>query len=93
MLRPSGTSVLPFKIKKASLALRIESRLEKTFSMGINCMSLVVWLGEEMKCCAAVVGLDLLLGLSIAMVRRCSLNRFFKRRLVSPMYCKLQRLH
>ena len=30
MLRPSGTSVLPFKIKKASLALRIESRLEKT---------------------------------------------------------------
>ena len=92
MLRPSGTSVLPFKIKKASLALRIESRLEKTFSMGIlNCMSLAVWLGEEMKCCAAVVGLDLLLGLS--MVRRCSLNRFFKRRLVSPMYCKLQRLH
>ena len=58
MLRPSGTSVLPFKIKKASLALRIESRLEKTFSMGINCMSLAVWLGEEMKCCAAVVGLD-----------------------------------
>ena len=91
MLRPSGTSVLPFKIKKASLALRIESRLEKTFSMGINCMSLAVWLGEEMKCCAAVVGLDLLLGLS--MVRRCSLNRSFKRRLVSPMYCKLQQLH
>ena len=90
MLRPSGTSVLPFKIKKASLALRIESRLEKTFSMGINCMSLAVWLGEEMKC-AAVVGLDLLLGLS--MVRRCSLNRSFKRRLVSPMYRKLQRLH
>ena len=46
MLRPSGTSVLPFKIKKASLALRIESRLEKTFSMGINCMSLAVWLGD-----------------------------------------------
>ena len=43
MLRPSGTSVLPFKIKKASLALRIESRLEKTFSM-----SLAVWLGEDM---------------------------------------------
>ena len=84
MLRPSGTSVLPFKIKKASLALRIESRLEKTFSMGINCMSLAVWLGEEMKCCAAVVGLDLLLGLS--MVWRCSLNRSFKRRLVSPMF-------
>ncbi len=29
MLRPSGSTVLPFKIKKASLALRIESRLEK----------------------------------------------------------------
>ena len=53
-------------------------------------MSLAVWLGEDRKCSAAVVGLDLLLGLS--MVRRCSLNRSFKRRFVSPMYCKLQRL-
>ena len=44
-------------------------------------MSLAVWLGEERKCSAAVVGLDLLLGLS--MVRRCSLNRSFKRRFVS----------
>ena len=35
--------------------------------------------------------LDLVLGLS--MVRRCSLNLSFKRRLVSPIYCKLQRLH
>ena len=26
------------------------------------------------------------------MVRRCSLNRSFNRRLVSPMCCKLQRL-
>ena len=71
----------------------MESRLEKIFSMGINSMSLAVWLGEDRKCSesAAVVGLDLLLGLS--MVRRCSLNRSFKRRLVSPMYCKLQRLH
>ena len=34
MLRPSGSIVLPFKIKKASLALRIESLFEKTFSMG-----------------------------------------------------------
>ena len=40
-------------------------------------MSLAVWLGEDRKCSAAVVGLDLLLGLS--MVRRCSLNRSFKR--------------
>ena len=66
----------------------MESRLEKIFSMGINSMSLAVWLGEDRKCSAAVVGLDLLLGLS--MVRRCSLNRSFKRRFVSPMYCKLQ---
>ena len=49
----------------------MESRLEKIFSMGINSMSLAVWLGEDRKCSAAVVGLDLLLGLS--MVRRCSL--------------------
>ena len=69
----------------------MESRLEKIFSMGINSMSLAVWLGEDRKCSAAVVSLDLLLGLS--MVRRCSLNRSFKRRLISPMYCKLQRLH
>ena len=59
----------------------MESRLEKIFSMGINSMSLAVWLGEDRKCSAAVVGLDLLLGLS--MVRRCSLNRSFKRRFVS----------
>ena len=54
-------------------------------------MSLAVWLGEDRNCFAAVVGSDLASGLS--MVRRCSLNRSFKRRLVSPMYCKLQRLH
>ena len=51
----------------------MKSRLEKIFSMGISIMSLAVWLGEDRKCSAAVVGLDLLLGLS--MVRRCSLNR------------------
>ena len=54
----------------------MESRLEKIFSMGINIMSLAVWLREDSKCSAAVVGLDLLLGLS--MVRWCSLNRSFK---------------
>ena len=54
-------------------------------------MSLAVWLGVERKCSATVVGLDMLLGLSV--VRRCSLNQSFKRRLVSPIYCKLQRLH
>ena len=47
-------------------------------------MSIAVWLGEDRKCSAAVVGLDLLLGLSM---RRCSLNRSFKLLfpLVSPM--------
>ena len=64
MFRPSGSIVLPFLIKKASLALRMKSRLEKIFSMGINIMTLAVWLGEDRKCSAAVVGLDLLLGLS-----------------------------
>ena len=59
--------------------------------MGINSMSLAVWLGEDRKCSAVVVGLDLLLGLS--MVQRCSLNWSLKRRFVSPMYCKLQQLH
>ena len=39
-------------------------------------MSLAVWLGSARKCSAAVVGLDLVLGLS--MVRRCSLKRSFK---------------
>ena len=52
-------------------------------------MSLAVWLGEERKCSAGVVGLDLVLRLSIA--QRFSLNRSCKRRSVSPVYCKLQR--
>ena len=36
-----------FELKKASLTLRIESRFDKIFSRGINCMSLAVWLGED----------------------------------------------
>jgi len=52
--------------------------------MGINGISFTVWLGEDRKCSAAVVGLDLLLGLS--MVQWCSLNRSFKHCFVSPMY-------
>ena len=44
--------------------------------MGINCMLLAVWLGEDRKCSAAVVGLDLVLGLS--MIRRCSSNWSFR---------------
>ena len=54
-------------------------------------MSLAVWLGAVRKCLAAVVGLDLVLGLGL--VRRGSIKRSFKGRLVSPMYCKLQWLH
>ena len=42
-----------------------EASMEKSFSMGINCMSLAMWLGEDRKCSAAVVGLDLVLGLSM----------------------------
>ena len=59
MLRPSGSIVLSLIIKKASLAFRIESLLEKTFSMGISYMSLAAWLEEERKCSATVVGFDL----------------------------------
>ena len=66
----------------------MESRLENIFSMGINSMSLAVWLGEDRKCSVAVVGLDLLLGLST--VRRCSLNQSLKRRLVYDMAHKDQ---
>ena len=55
MFRPWGLIVLPFWIKKASLAFRMESRLKKICSIGINCMSLAVWLGEDKKCFAAVV--------------------------------------
>ena len=40
MMRPRGTSVLPLEIKKLSLALRSESRLEEILSMEISCMSL-----------------------------------------------------
>ena len=51
-VRPLGSIVLPFKIKKAFLALRIESLLENIFSIGINWHVLgdVVGRGEEMFC-------------------------------------------
>ena len=64
--------------------ISVRKDFSPAFWIGINCMSLAVWLGEDRKCSAAVVGLDLVLGLS--MVRRCSLNRSYKRRFVSPMY-------
>ena len=59
--------------------LRIESRLEKIFAMDVNYMSLAVWL-EDRKCSAAVVGLDLVLGLW-----RCSLKRLLG--VVSSVLC------
>ena len=37
--------------------------------MGINCSSLAVWLGAVRKCSAAVVGLDLVLGLSMVFIK------------------------
>ena len=43
------------------------------------------------KCSETVVGLDLMLVLSTA--RLGSLNLSLRRRLVSAIYCKLQRLH
>ena len=58
--------------------ISVRKDFSPAFWIGINCMSLTVWLGEDRKCSAAVVGLDLLLGLYI---RRRSLNRPFKRRL------------
>ena len=61
----------------------MESWLEKIFSMGINVMSLAVWLGGDRKCSAAVVGLGLLLGLS--MVRWCSLIGLLN--VVSSLLC------
>ena len=54
-------------------------------------MSLEMLWGEERKCSATVIGLDLVLALS--KVRRCSLKRTFKSRLVSPRYCRLHLLH
>ena len=53
-------------------------------------MSLEMLWGEERKCSATVVGLDLVLALS--KVRQCSLKRSFKR-LVSPIYCRWHLLH
>lgn len=45
MVKYVETIALPFGIEKACLALQIEPRLENIFAMGINCMSLAVWLG------------------------------------------------
>ena len=49
----------------------------------------MLW-GEERKCYATVVGLDLVLALS--KVRRCSLKRSFKRRLIPIHFPSLTEL-
>ena len=53
MLRPSGLIILPFKIKKASLALRIETLLEKIFFDGdkLHVIRSVVRRGKGMFIC------------------------------------------
>ena len=58
----------------------MESWLEKIYSMGINCMSLAVGLGEDRKCFEAVVGSDLASGLST--VRFCF--KFLRRSAEGP---------
>ena len=47
MFRPSGLIVLPFGIKKSPPGLSNGVSVGKIFSMGVNCMSLAVWLGED----------------------------------------------
>ena len=47
----------------SSNAAAQEFWLEKSFSMGINRMSLAVWLGEDRRCSVAVVGLDFVFGI------------------------------
>ena len=54
-------------------------------------MSLAVWLGEDKKCSAAVVGLDL--PVRVIYGTAVFIKSVFYRRFVSPMYCKLHRLH
>ena len=63
-LRQLGSSVMALSIKCDSLALRTESREERIFSSGINCMSVWEswdWSEWETKCSETVVGLDLVL--------------------------------
>ena len=50
----------PFELKKPLWPYNRVS-VRKEFLMVINCMALAVWLGEDRKCSAAVVGLDLVL--------------------------------
>ena len=56
-------------------------------AMGINCMSFssVVRSGEEMFCGCGGFRFSIIYGAAVFIKA--------KRRLVSPMYCKLQRLH
>ena len=74
--RPWGSRVMALSIKCHSLALRTESREERVFSSGINCMSVWEWLEWERKCSETVVGLDLMLVLSTA--RRVFVKSFLE---------------
>ena len=53
----------------------LKKKLPWPFSLGINIMSLAVWLGEDRECSAVVVGLDLLLGLLITRNTRISFRK------------------
>ena len=52
----------------------MESPLQNIFSIEINCMSLEMLWGEERKCSATVVGLDLALALSKVFIKTGLLN-------------------
>ena len=80
-----------FELKKPS-GLSNGVSVGKDFFDGfqLHVVSSGVRRGQEMFCgCSRFIfGVRVIYG-----IRRCSLNRSFQRRLVSPMYCKLQRLH
>ena len=58
-MRPTGSIVVALKVKKASLASRIESLLGRISSIRMKGMPSGMWLEEEMKSSATVVDLDL----------------------------------
>ena len=91
LFKPWGSKVPPKSIIKDSLAFLIESREEWISSSGISCVSVVVVRMREKLFRNSGIGLDLMLVLSTE--RLSSLNMSLRRRLVSPMYCKWQRLH
>ena len=74
MFRPSGSIVLPFLIKKASLALRMESRWEKFFRWGLTVPQPLFWyfsMGSRRKTKHANIHLD---HSSVINLSSCSLS-------------------